>query len=287
VRVRRPILSTLVALVALVSAATSSGQQAPTLLDRYDFEARSARFELPARLDEISGLAITPDGRLFGHHDEWATVYEIDRRTGATVKGFSLGDPAEPGDFEGMAIVGERFFLITSSGLLYEFREVGDREEAPFRVTDTLLGARCEVEGLDYDPVDDALFVTCKVSVPERGVLVVHRLPMARDRDRLAPIEIPRSQLRERGLSAAFEPSAIAVDSAGTLVLVSASAEALIEVDREGRVRGALRLSGERHPQAEGLAFGPDGTLYIADERNGRRPRLTAYAQRDAVGRDR
>lgn len=271
-----------IAVPALLFVGTAYGQQASTLLDRHDFERRTARFDLPDGLDEISGLAISPDGRLFAHQDEWATVFEIDPTTGRIIKRFSLGNPAERGDFEGIAIVGERFFLITSLGLLYEFREAGDREQARFRVTDTLLGARCEVEGLDHDPVDDVLLVACKVSAPERGLVVVHRLPMDAERERPPAIEIPRNQLSDRGLDADFEPSAIAVGPTGTLVLASASAEALIEVDRYGRLLSGLQLSPDRHPQSEGLAFGPDGTLYIADERNSRRARLTAYARRVA-----
>lgn len=257
------------------------------MLQRYDFERRTARFSLPDQLDEISGLATTPDGRLFGHDDERARVYEIDRVTGKIGKRYSLGSPALRGNFEGIAIVGKRNFLITRYGFLYEFREVADGEKSPYRVTDTLLGARCEVEGLDHDPADDVLLVACKVSVPDRGVLVVHRLPMDPDRGGLAAIEIPRGQLVDLGVDPDFQPSAIVVDPTGTLVLASASTEALIEVDRDGRVLAGIQLSPDRHPQAEGLAFGPDATLFIADERNRGSARLTAYTRREVLGRGR
>ena len=69
-----------------------------------------------------------------------------------------------------------------------------------------------------------------------------------------------------------------AVDPTGTLILVSGSGEALIEVDRTGRVLAGLQLDRNRHAQPEGLAFGPDVTLYIADEENARRARITVYA---------
>ena len=280
-KLSRPLSSVLSAFLLL---AVGSAQQASTILQRHDFGRRSARYSLPDRLDEISGLATTSDGRLFGHDDERAMVYEIDRLTGKIGKRYSLGSPALRGDFEGMAIVGRRIFLITRHGLLYEFREVADGEGSPYRVTDTRLGSRCEVEGLDYDPSDDVLLVACKVSVPERGVLVVHRLSMDPDRGRLAAIEIPRAQLVEQGVEAGFQPSSIVVDPSGSLVLASASTEALIEIDRYGRVLAGVQLSPDRHPQPEGLAFGPDGTLFIADERNRGDARLTAYARREVTG---
>ena len=48
---------------------------------------------LPRRLREISGLAVTSDGRLFGHDDERAVIYEIDVEGGQIVKSFAIGDP--------------------------------------------------------------------------------------------------------------------------------------------------------------------------------------------------
>jgi len=258
------------------------GQDSPTLTDRYDFSRRTARFDLPGRLDEVSGLAMTPDGRLFAHGDERATVYEIDPSTGEVGKRFHLDDPAVRDDFEGMAIVGERFFLISSLGLLYEFREVGDRERAPYRVTDTRVGAKCEVEGLDHDPVDDVLLVACKRATPEQGAIVIYRLPLDAARGTLPPIVIDREQLRAFDLKTDFAASGVAVDPTETIVLVSGRDEAIIEVDRSGRVLAAQRLSRKRHPQSEGIEYGPDGTLYVADERGSKRARLTAYARRGA-----
>jgi uncharacterized protein YjiK len=269
--------------LACAPAGSSSQVGAPSLA-LYDFERQVALFEMPGRLDEISGLAMTTDGRLFGHNDERATVNEIDRATGLAGKRFSVGDPPLEGDFEGLAIAGERFFLITSLGLLYEFREVGDRETAPHRVTDTRLGAICEIEGLDYDASEDVLLIACKVSTPDRGTIVVHRLPLDPSRAPLEPISIARAQITTVGLNAGFQPSSVAVSPSGTLYLASAATEALIEVARDGRVLAGHRLDRDRHRQSEGLAFGPDGTLFIADERNRETARITLYRRLPATG---
>ena len=260
------------------------GQQGATLADRHDFEARTARFDMPGRLDEISGLAVTPDGRIFAHDDERALVHEIDPGERVVGKRFSAGDPPISGDFEGIAVAGERFFLVTSDGILVELREVEDRREAPYRRSDTGLGRSCEIEGLDYDAADDALLFACKVSSPESGAVVVRRMPLDPTRGELSPILIPRSAIAAHGIDEAFQPSSIAVDPTGTLVLVSATVESLIEVDRGGNVLAGIRLSRDRHPQPEGLAFGSDGTLYIADEQNGQDARISAYARRAAGG---
>lgn len=269
--------------LACAPAGSSSQAVAPSL-PFYDFERQVAPFEMPGRLDEISGLAMTGDGRLFGHNDERATVNEIDPGTGLAGKRFSIGEPPIEGDFEGIAIAGDRFFLITSVGLLYEFREVGDRETAPHRVTDTGLGATCEAEGLDYDAREDALLIACKTSSPDRGSIVVQRLPLDASRGRLEPIEISRGQLAAAGLDAGFQPSSVAVSPVGTLYLASAVTETLIEVDRGGRLLAGEQLDRDRHRQSEGLAFGPGGTLYIADEQNRETARLTLYRAVPAAG---
>jgi len=249
--------------------APASAQEDTPVLGTYGLNATGGeRFEMPGRLDEISGLATTSGGRLFAHDDERATIHEIDPETGVVGKRFSLGDPPLQADFEGLAIAGERFFMITSAGLLYEFREAADRATTPYRLTDTGLGAICETEGLDYDGRDDVLLIACKVSSTGRGEIVVHRASLDATVGRLAPIVVPRSALRGLDVDPELQPSSVVVSPAGTLLLASAAPEAIIEIDRSGRVLAAVDLRRRLHPQPEGLAFGVDGSLLVADERN-------------------
>ena len=120
-------------LVGVGFAGVAEAQDDRPLRERHDFSQPSAIYDLPGRLEEISGLAFAPDGRLFAHDDERSWIHEIDPATGEVGKRFMLGKKTVQDDFEGIAIVGERFFLITSAGLLYESREGGDREEMEYR----------------------------------------------------------------------------------------------------------------------------------------------------------
>lgn len=255
-------------------------QEDVVVLAAYDFGQRTHRADLPGRLDEVSGLAFTPDGRLFAHGDERAWVIELDVETGEPGKRFMLGERTARDDFEGIAFAGERLFLVSSSGRLYESREGADRQEMPYAVTDVGLGDSCEVEGLEYDPTHDELLFLCKVSLPDDGSVVVHRVPLDPSVERRAPLRIPREGLLAFDLKTDFHGSGITIDrETGHLLIVAAREELLMEVDADGRIVTALALSRRRHPQPEGIAIGPDGTLYIADERNGRSPRLTLYAR--------
>jgi uncharacterized protein YjiK len=255
-------------------------QVGPPLSERFDLRHHVARFALPRRLDEVSGLAFSGDGRLWAHQDEAGVVYGVDPTTGDVDRGFALGALDAPlrDDFEGLAVAGDRFFLVSSRGLLYEFRRPLEGEAAPARVTDTGLGRRCEVEGLTYDASTRSLVLACKTVAPEADEIRIHRLPLDPDTPPPPPLRVPFRHLTPFGLTDGVHPSGIDVDpSSGTFVLVAAREEALVEISREGRVLSVLGLGRGRHPQAEGVAFGPHGRLHLADEGHGRRAHLTIY----------
>lgn len=262
-------------------------------MSRFDFSPDSGhRAILPAALVEVSGLATTPDGRLFAHNDERGVIYQVDPGTGATIKAFSVGFPPVSGDFEGIAIVNDRFFLATSGGRLLEFREGAPGTTVDFRRYETGLGSRCEMEGLAFDPVDEALLMPCKTTrAPElEGYLVVFSVPLSSMRPELMPrVFLPLADLDDNGLGKNFHPAAIEVHpETGSFLLVAAREEALLEVTRYGEILATKELKRKRHPQPEGLAFIPGGVLVLADEGQDGPGALTRYnpAVQGGGGRD-
>ncbi len=260
----------------------AAAQIPPTLTQRYDFEDPSNRVSLRHRLDEASGLAATEDGRVFTHGDERAVVYEVDPETGAVLKKFSMGAPVLEGDFEGIAIVGNRFFLINSQGLLLQFNEGDDDESVPFAGVDTGLEDRCEVEGLAFEPAAQALVAACK-SVPsdDEDFIVLYRIRLSDLSVEPGSIRVPEAGLEAFGLSDHFAPSGVEVDpETGSLILISARQESIIEITAEGRIISGFELGSSRHPRAEGISILPDRTLLLADERQRGRAHITTYSRR-------
>lgn len=250
----------------------------PTLVQRYDLEHRITRFDLPGRLDEISGLAFSASGTLYGHADERGIVYSIDPTTGTVGRGFVLAPTVPRDDFEGIAVAGDRFFLISSGGRLYEFREAPQGGSSPFRVTDVGVGKTCEVEGLTYDAGSASLLLACKSVMPTAPEVRIHRIPLDPTTPVPPPLRIPLDSFAAVGLAGGLHPSGMDVDpSTGNLVLVAAREEVILEIDQQGRVVSAHHFPGRRHPQAEGIAFGPDGLLYVGDEGKNGKARLTVY----------
>jgi uncharacterized protein YjiK len=271
--------------LALLLVPSPQLRESRPLPERYDLDDPVDRHDLPGRLHEASGLAWGPDGMLYAHDDERSRVYRIDPRTGDADHGFDVGAPLVRDDFEGIAVAGERFFLVSSRGWLYEFRAVDEGETSPVRVSDTELGPECEVEGLTYEAQSRDLILACKSLRSGTPEIRIHRLPLDPDTPRPPVLRIPFGDLAPFGLKGGVHPSAVDVDPAtGTLVLLAAREERMLEVDASGRILAVVKLPHRRHPQAEGIAFGTDGRLYVADEGQGGHAHLTVYARRGGEG---
>jgi uncharacterized protein YjiK len=269
--------------VALTAAGTVA-QTPRNPLDRYVLDEPTAVVRLSWRLREISGLARTPDGRLFAHDDERAVVYELDSATGELVKGFAMGDQVARDDFEGIGFTGGRFYLVSSTGRLYESREGEDDERLLFNTYGTGVGRACEIEGLAHDPGEDLLLLLCKTALVEElaEFVTIFRWSPASRKVVDPPIRIPLGDVERATGQRGFAASGIARDPVtGSYVLISGPDRAIVAVTPEGEVLGGGRLDRDRHPQAEGIAFGSDGSLLIADEGRDGRARITTYTSRD------
>ena len=83
----------------------------------YTFDRPDTLFRLPNRLREISGLTVLDDQRLGAVQDEKGKLYVLNLHTGEIED-----DPRfdKDGDYEGLARVGDRVFVLRSNGTLYD-----------------------------------------------------------------------------------------------------------------------------------------------------------------------
>jgi uncharacterized protein YjiK len=253
-------------------------------LSRYRFTAETAtQWRLPSGLREISGLATTPDGRLFAHDDEKAVIYEIDYGSERVVKAFALGDVTQRDDFEGLAVADNKFYLVSSYGRLYEAAEGADGERMLFNTYGTGVGRQCEVEGLAFEPVDRSLLLLCKTARTKELEDFVAIYKWSLDRRSLtadSPLLIPLEAVTDHIKGKSFNPSGIEIHPlTHTYFVVAAKQEAIVEVTPAGAVRAVIELPGKVHRQVEGIAFVPVADLLLGDEGQGGRGRLTLYSQ--------
>ncbi|MDQ3082912.1 MAG: SdiA-regulated domain-containing protein [Gemmatimonadota bacterium] len=235
---------------------------------------------LPRELREVSGLALTADGRLLAHNDQRGRVYVLDPLRGVVVKRFFLGEKGLRGDFEAIAVAGKSIYMLTSKGDLYQFEEGKDGAEVRSVMHDTRLGKECEFEGLAFDSANSHLVLPCK-NVMMKGLkdqLVLYRwyLPESAA-PRMSMLKIPQSTVIGQNAWKEFRPTDITIDPAtGNYVMISAQEKGLVEITPTGEVVRSIPLPG-RHPQAEGVAIAPSGILIVADEGAGGEPMITLY----------
>lgn len=257
----------------------------------------TSQVRLPAELREISGLAVSADGRVFANGDEEGTVYQLDPQSGRVTKRFSLAatgsdpdlgkksrDGRLVGDFEDIALVGDRFFLVSSNGVLLEFAEAQDGGSVSYRAYPTGLEQVCEVEGLAHDVSTESLLLLCKTmrDKSERQQVAVYAWSLADRRLGNTPrLVVPWSALGQVTGSKGFNGSAVALTPSGRSLLIVAGPQQLFaEVRLDGTPLRGGSLEKGTHPQPEGLAFLPDGTLLMASEGGKGEAVLTRYLPR-------
>ena len=269
---------------ALLGACDQPGATSPAPDDAFGrflmTKQSMQQWKLPGKLKEISGLALSDDGRLFAVADESAIVYELDYARGRIVKSFALGKPTVRGDFEGIAIAGERIYLTTSDGVIFSAREGDDGSRVSYETYETGIGEHCEIEGLAV--LDENLLLLCKTVrsndlIDGLSIFVwAIESAMLRNSDLIA---LPESEILDILDSDSLSPSGLAVDGAtGHLLIVAAQQRALLAVTADGTLVQAKRMPlAERHRQAEGIEVTRASELLISDEGGGDKARIAVY----------
>ena len=247
-----------------------------------------ARWVLPDKLREISGLALTDDGRLLGHGDERGHVFEIDYRRGVVVKEFTLvrDGQAVKADFEGITVANGAVYLLASDGTIYEFKEGADGDRVPFTRYDPGLQASCEFEGVAFDKAINSLLLACKKvhDKSRKDSLVVFRWKLAGDSaTRLSHFSVPLALAIGANGWDGLHPSDITVEPVHhNYVLIASREHAIVELTPSGAVVFSRPLPGE-HPQAEGVAITADSLLIISDEAGSRKQNAAEHPHRPVV----
>jgi len=237
-----------------------------------------ARWVMPRDLDELSGIALTRDGRLLAHGDEHGQISEIDYRRGVVTKQFVVGHPTIKADLEAITIADGFVFLLASNGTLYEFREGANGERVDYTTHDTRLGKECEFEGLAFDSTLNSLLLACKhVGTKQlRDHLVIYRWRLDGSDKRLSRLTVPLKDILKSLGEKELHPSDITVDPlTGNYVLI-ANEKAIVGITPGGQVVFSRKLPGD-HDQPESVAITKDSILIIGDEAKHRPAVITLY----------
>lgn len=256
----------------------------------YNMEAPAQTFEMAGGLDEISGLTLSKDGNfLLANNDELGKIYFLNKETGAIEKEI---DFHKEGDYEGIEVIGDRVFIVKSSGTIYEIENLGTEEQNRIKHK-FFLTKENDVEALGYDEKNNRLLLGCKGKSGEGEDFMRKKAVFAFDLNTMTLQEEPvflitlsdvcqylgtcsldghvLENLHEffdpEGEILGFSPSSIAVHPiTGHLYITSSKGKMIIVLDETGKILHIEKLTKAIHPQPEGLCFEKDGTMWISNE---------------------
>lgn len=267
----------LVATACVPSGGTAAATPVSGRIAGFDVQTPIARWELPAVLQEVSGLAVTRPGFVIAHNDERGHLVEIDHRNGRVSREWTFGSPVARGDFEGIEIIAGEVTLMTSDGRLWSGTLPAESGSiTTISVVDTGLGRRCELEGLARS-ANAEWILPCKTPRGRRDPAVMFSLLYVSAHGDVRTITVPPARGARRLSPSAVTPVSASPDDG--LVVVFGPQHAIGHVTAGGDMTALVAWPAGRHRQPEGAAI-DENRLIVADEGQGRRAgTLTVYGR--------
>ena len=257
-------------------------------------------FELDEALQEISGLTMLEDGRLAAVQDEDGILYVLDPATGAIVEEREF---AGPGDYEGIELVDGRLFILQSDGELIALSEPS-ADALQLETISVDLVSGCDAEGVAYPRGSGRLLISCKENAGKglEGMKAIFSFDLAtltlqEQPAYLIDTKIVAAHIEDHPINEAvqsvlsdhldisgFKPSGLALHPrSGDLFVVSSVEKVIVRLDTGGALVALWNLPPDRFSQPEGIAFAPNGDLYISNEAGSApHPSLLRYRDRSA-----
>ncbi len=249
----------------------------------YDFSSPDVSFKLKSDLKEISGLTVLDDQHLAAIQDEKGKIYSIRISDGKIVEDKRF---AKNGDFEGIELLGDTFYVLRSDGDIYEVSgwPTDDTDSEKF---ETFLSTKNDTEGLAYDAANNRLLVVCKEnpgaglknsrtvyafdlatrSLQEDPVLVIDLKQLEKATPDNALNKFIRNLVAPLQDLSGFKPAAIAVHPiTNQIFVISSVRKILLAYNFNGTLENLWILPEDDFRQPEGLAFMPNGDLFISNE---------------------
>ena len=271
---------------------------------RYSLKNPNVELKMTTKLNEISGLSLSNQKDLiYAVQDEKGSVYVLDKKDGKVKHKFGFW---KAGDFEGIEIVNDVAYVIKSSGDIFQITDMG-KEEQKVKKISTVLRRENDVEGLCYDEANNRLLLACKGRPATGESILDFRQKKAIYGFDLKTLELSLDPIFEVDLNdiqnylkkqkltrqieklieffspkmenLTFNPSAIAIHPKTADVYITSSVgKVLIVLDKKGKLKHIEKLDKKVHCQPEGLAFEPNGDLYISNEaKEGRKARIYRF----------
>lgn len=221
------------------------------------------RWDLPAELKEISGIALAGPDLFACVQDEAGEIFFYNTATRRLWKAVRFG---EAGDYEGIAVVGSTAWVMRADGRLFEVKNFAGVTQEVTEHT-TAFTTEQDVEGLCLDKKGNRLLLAVK-----------GKDPMSKDYRGIYPFDLATKKLvmtpaykidaaGSKGKHSSVQPSDICLHPrTGELYILDGPSSGLLILGPDGRERAHYRFPKTDFPQPEGILITDAGDLYISNE---------------------
>ncbi|MCF0070605.1 SdiA-regulated domain-containing protein [Dyadobacter sp. CY261] len=257
--------------ISLLVAGCNSTQKETEVFREYDLN-KPEKFNLPESLFEVSGITFDK-----GQND---TVYAIQDEDGKLFR-LAWDVPkqlntkfAKKGDYEDLAIVRDRAYILKSNGSIFTFpmSEVFYGEPQGIAEVKGLL-PKGEYEGMYGDETTGELYIICKNCAGDDSKNSVSGYILKTGSDSVITqsgsfaINVNQIKAINGKVARGFRPSGIAKNpSTREWYIISAVNQMIVVVDQQWNVKDVHHLNANMFIQPEGVAFDKAGNLYISNE---------------------
>lgn len=259
----------------------------------YDLNTPSAVYNLPAELEEVSGIRLIDNNHMVCIQDELGEIFIYDLATESIERRIPFG---KDNDYEDVVILGKDAYVFESDGDIHIVRDYLDNEKRTVDKKETALKQKNNCEGLCYQESTHSLLIACRgragldkdrdlddyravyrfrledEELLEAPVMLVKNDDLldysnlnifARISYKLASRMDPNGDIR-------FQPSAIDIHPISGYIYITSFVGRLMAIyDENGHLKTADRLDRMLFMQPEGLDFDEHGNMYISNESNG------------------
>ncbi|HEX2607960.1 MAG TPA: SdiA-regulated domain-containing protein [Flavisolibacter sp.] len=273
----------LVYTVTLSAGCKQHGYDTP---EGYDTN-KPIKMELGKVLNEISGLSYNKDdSSLLAISDSKEKIFSI-RLKNKKLKDFTDKVVGPDSDLEDLVYSDSMVYLLSSPGVIKAVPP-GAKDSSGVRTYELNLPGQNDFESLYYDASVKGLIAVCKSCASDKGLhqRSAYRFDLeTKSFDSAALFTFNTSTVDEqlKDKDAKFDPSGIAVNPINKrLYVLSSSGNLLIVADNRGKIIETHKLNPDDYPQAEGIAFAPNGDMYISNEGKYGKPTLLHIPYRQA-----
>jgi uncharacterized protein YjiK len=231
-------------------------------------------------LNEISGITFNEDDNtLLAISDSKEKVFQININK-QKLKDYTDKVVGSNSDLEDIAKVDSSLFLLSSKGIIYEMSSKKQDTARAYRFPST---DKNDFETLYYDPSIKSLIMICKKCPADqgKGERSAYRFDLEKKQFDSSPYFMFNTTEVKNLLKdddAKFDPSAACIHPINKrLYVLSSAGNLLVIADTRGKIIEAYKLNSAQFPQAEGIAFAPNGDMYITNEGKYGNPTLQIF----------